>query len=168
LLEVFRDLEIHGARSKLTSFLAQFVKALPPGWKRDIAREKEIGRWSEGRQFVFHVTAQNGRPAARIFILVRDETLKITNVVPDKSGRLTRSEYNSFFEQFDQIASPIARKLGLVIHMTSNQRNVGELLSSDALAALRAFSGLANKSGAASSFPTAQSRSHIPAMAGWS
>jgi hypothetical protein len=146
LLEVFRDLEIRGERTKLTNFLSQFAKSLPPGWKRDRAREKEIGPYLQGRQFVFQVGVQDDRPSARLFIVVQDECLKVTNIVPMELHKLTRSDYNSFVEQFSQIASPIARKLGLPIRLTSNQRDISELLDSETLRALRAFSAGANKS----------------------
>jgi hypothetical protein len=69
MLEVFRDFEINGEQSKLTTFLSQFVKEMPSGWKRDLNREKEIrNRYSGGRQFAFRIRAwtyQHPRPAEK-------------------------------------------------------------------------------------------------------
>jgi hypothetical protein len=147
LLEVFRDFEIHGEQSKLTTFLSQFVKALPHRWKRDITREKEIRQlFNDGRQFVFRIAANDQRPGATLFVLRRGSTLRVANVVPTEVGQLSKRQYNSYIEEFSRIASPIAQRLGLQAKITSDQRDIRDLLTTEAFEALQAFSVAANKS----------------------
>jgi hypothetical protein len=146
LLEVFRDFEIHGEEPKLTTFLSQLVKVLPPGWKRDAILEKEIRHsLADGRQFVFRIEADDERPGANLFVLRRGPMLRVTNIVPTEIGQLSRRHYNSYIEEFSQIASPIAQRLGLQANITSDQRDIRNLLNPEAFAALRVFSVAANK-----------------------
>lgn len=147
MLEVFRDFEVDGEEAKLTTFLAQFVKAMPSGWERDVNREKELGKLiSSGRQFAFKIGATKQRPGATLFLLRDGRTLKITNIVPIEFGKFSRSQYNSFIDDFLEIALPIAHRLGLEPKVTSDQLDIRNLLAAEASDALRKFSALANKS----------------------
>jgi hypothetical protein len=119
LLEVFRDLEVHGAdKSKLGAFVNELNKALPPGWTRDKETERAVNRYSGSPepQFAFRIAPIHGRPAAVLFLMRRDRALKVTNIVPDV-GELTRQQYNALVEAFDAICEPIAKRHGLRVHM---------------------------------------------------
>jgi hypothetical protein len=147
LLEVFQDFEVRGARPKLTTFLSHLFRALPDGWSRDIGQEKRLKpQFQNARQFVIQIAFKNERPAANLFLIVQESTLKVTNVVPREPGKLTRAQYNSLVEEFAQSARPIANRLGLHTHITSNQTDIRVLLTPETFSALRAFSAMANKS----------------------
>jgi hypothetical protein len=119
LLEVYRDLEVQGAdKSKLSAFVNELTKALPPGWARDRETERAVNRYSGSTepQFAFRIAPIRGRPAAVLFLMRRNRALKVTNIVPDV-GELTRQQYNALVEAFDAICEPIAQRHGLTIHM---------------------------------------------------
>ena len=146
MLEVFRDFEIRGDPSKLTTFLSQLVKALPRTWKRDVNREKELRDLSgSGRHFALKVGADGDRPNVFLFLYREGHTLKVTNVVPVEYGELSRQQYNSVIEDLSQIAVPIADKLSLEAIATTGQLDIREILSPRAFQALRGFSAGANK-----------------------
>jgi hypothetical protein len=151
LIEVFRELEITGDTAKLTTFLSQFVKALPHGWHRDVAREKEIRRnTSDARHFAFRVAANEARPDVHLYLVRSGPLLRVSNVTPTQLGQISRRQYNSCIEEFWRIASPITERLGLQTSLTSGELNISEMLSPEAMKALRGFSSLANMSSGAS------------------
>jgi len=147
LLEVFRDLEVHGAdASKLSTFVADLTKALPTGWARDRDRERAITRYSDSEpQFAFRVAATQGRPAALLFLMRRGKALRITNIVPEV-GELTRQQYNALVEAFDALCEPVAERHGLSVHVSSDQQDISDLLTPKVMKALQLFSNAANKS----------------------
>jgi len=152
LLEVFRDWEIRSPdRSKLSEFLAELIRSLPRGWTRDAGREKELARHRDaGSLVVLKNDPETGLAAARLYLFSDPGIAKVTNIVPHERNELTRVEYNNILLAFHAIATPIAEKLGLEVTLTSDQENIADLMSERAMKALRAFSGLANKSTGAS------------------
>lgn len=120
MLEVYRDLEVRGPdKSKLSAFVNELTKALPPDWTRDRESEKVVNRYSGSTdpQFAFRVAPIRGRPSAVLFLMRRRGALKVTNIVPDR-GELTRQQYNTLVEAFDRICEPIAEHHGLRILLT--------------------------------------------------
>jgi hypothetical protein len=158
LLEVFRDLEVHGAdTSKLSAFVNDLTKVLPLGWTRDRERERALNRYSRSEpQFAFGIASEEGRPAAVLFLMRRDKALKITNIVPDV-GELTRHQYNTLVEAFDAICEPIAEQHGLRVHVGPDQQDISDMLTSKTMKALQLFSDAANK-GTGSSHPLDRKR----------
>jgi len=76
----------------------------------------------------------------------RGDDFVITNIVPDKVGELTRGQYNAFVLEFSAICAPVATKLGLNVHVTSDQLDISERLTARAMSALKSFSNNANMS----------------------
>jgi hypothetical protein len=148
LLEVFRDLAVKGDNNlKLTTFVAALSKSLPAGWKRDRDRERELNRHSGNPpHYSFGIAAREGKPAAHLFLMQRGDDFVITNIVPDKVGELTRGQYNAFVLEFSAICAPVATKLGLNVHVTSDQLDISERLTARAMSALKSFSNNANMS----------------------
>lgn len=145
MLEVFRDLEISGTNQPtLSTFVAALSKALPVGWKRDTAREKQLGRNSGDTHYSFSIAARQKKPAAHLFLMRRGAAFHITNIVPDKMGELGRKIYNNYVEEFRQICEPVAKRLGLTVRVTSDQQDISELLTPRAMKALQSFSSSAN------------------------
>lgn len=165
-MEVFRELEVTGGGpAQRLSFIDEVSKDLPAGWKRDQAIETDLNRrLSDGqKQFAFYISAVAAiapdlpRPAARLFIAVRNNALTVTNIVPDGVAQLSRSQYNSIILEFQRIASPAARQLGLETKTTSDQVEISELVSPETWQALKSFSAAANK-GTGSSHPMDRDR----------
>ncbi|WP_439395187.1 hypothetical protein ACRQ5Q_39450 [Bradyrhizobium sp. PMVTL-01] len=147
MLEVFRNFEITGDQAKFTNFLSQLSKSLPSGWKRNANREKEIRHASakDARTFVFSIAPQGERPAANLFLMRSAHSVRITNVVPVEYGKLSKSQYNSFIDEFSRAAAPIAESMGLDATVTSGQLDVRTLLGDSTFRALKAFSQMANR-----------------------
>jgi hypothetical protein len=146
VLEVFQELEIRGTRdAKFDKFISELSKALPKGWTRDRDRERQVNRYSGlGRQIAFYVAASAGRPAAHLFLLSIPGGYRVSNVVPEQSGQLSRTEYNSLVEAFYAICAPVADANGLQVELSSDQMDISEELTDRAMNALRAFEGMAN------------------------
>jgi hypothetical protein len=153
ILEVFREFEVKGNRpSQLADLMERVSDDLPAGWQRDSKREAEIERRIAAKQYVFSVPATavpapgSGRPATFLFAWLHGTHLEVTNIVPAGIGQLTKGEYNSILVEFEKVVSPLATLLGLEEKTTSDQIQIGDLLSDDAWNALRRFSVSANKS----------------------
>jgi hypothetical protein len=152
LLEVFRNFEITGEEPKLTTFLSQLSRRLPSGWKRNPSREKEIRHASgkDAKTFVFSIAPQDERPAANLFLMRSGHSLRITNIVPVEYGQLSKSQYNSFIDEFSSAAVPVAESVGLNATMTPAQLDVRVLVGENTFRALKAFSDFANRTTGAS------------------
>jgi hypothetical protein len=146
LLEVFRDLVVHGANTaKLIKFVIDLTKALPAGWTRDLDCERTITRYSDSEsQFAFRVAASDGRPTALVFLMRLGKALKITNIVPE-NGKLTRQQYNALVEAFDALCEPVAKRHGLSVDVSSDHQDISELLTPKTMRALHLFSNAANR-----------------------
>jgi hypothetical protein len=145
LLEVFRELEVLGNKAELDKFVSELGKALPKGWTRDRDRERQVNRYSDtAHQMAFYVAASPVRPAAHLFLISIPRGYRVSNVVPEKLGKLTRGEYNYIVEEFRAICAPIAVSNGLQLQISSNQMDISEQLTPRSMKALTAFEGSAN------------------------
>lgn len=110
MLDVFRELEIRGGNEKkLDRFISELNKVLPKGWTRDRDRERQVNRYSGTPAQVAYYIAQNpNRPAVHLFLIRTPEGYRVSNVVPEQLGQLTRAEYNSFVQDFQAICAPVA------------------------------------------------------------
>jgi hypothetical protein len=105
--------------------------SLPGGWRREKNKEKEVSRSLAGMPtYAFYVPGRDERPAAYIFMMLSNNSLKISNIVPATPGNLSRAEYNALLEQFSKVCSPIVAALNLRMQVTSDQQNVPDLLKS--------------------------------------
>jgi len=149
LLEVFRDLEIGGSKTKLRTLVSELGKSLPDAWTRDHAREKQVNeRTSSGSQVVFHIAARRERPAARLYFWHQEDrdAYLISNIVPEQVSEMTMAQYNSIVEEFRDVCAPIAQRLGLDLKITSNKLDMAHLLTPRSMKALESFELNANVS----------------------
>lgn len=146
MLEVFKELEVTGASTALDSFIDRVSHALPRGWKRSHVHEKSLQATAGRRLFAFHSEARVGWPAVNLFLARDPGGFKVTNIVPEESTRLTRSQYNAVLNEFvDQVVQPAAERLGLAISLSDEQVSITRWLSEDAAQRLLRFSENANK-----------------------
>lgn len=149
-LEVFADLYITGAESALDRFILAADPYLTGGWSRDSEAELRIQGSGTKPTYVF---AKKFSQAARalLFLVREPHRLKVTNIVPQGTGRLSRQQYNSILRDFsNSIAEPVAVQIGLEVTRTSEQRDLRHWLSDEAADALESFSSHANKSSGSS------------------
>jgi hypothetical protein len=158
LLEVFRELEVTGDTSVLDDFIDRVSRALPDGWSRNRAREKDAKLVGGHRLFAFHCKDVGRWPAADLFLARDYGRFKVTNIVPEKAGSLSRSQYNAVLNEFaEQAIRPAASALGLEVSVTDEHAPITRWLSAEATLLLRQFSENANK-GTGSSHPLDFSR----------
>jgi hypothetical protein len=153
LLEVFRELEVTGDTSVLDDFIDRVSRALPHGWSRNRAREKDVKLIGGHQLFAFHCNDVGRWPAANLFLARDSDRFKVTNIVPEKTGSLSRSQYNAVLSEFaEQAIRPTASALGLEVSVTDEHAPITRWLSKEAAQLLRQFSKNANK-GTGSSHP---------------
>ena len=153
MLEVFKELEVTGDTSVLDDFIDRVSRVLPHGWSRNRAREKDVKLMGGHRLFAFHCKDVGQWPAADLFLARDSGRLKVTNIVPEKTGSLSRSQYNAVLSEFaEQAIRPTASALGLEVSVTDERAPITRWLSEKAAQLLRQFSENANK-GTGSSHP---------------
>ena len=154
MLEVHKELVIHGDGRRLDEFIEALSDRPEPAWSRDRESETRMECLSpRERQYVFKCAAEADRPAVSLFMVRRPDALQVTNVVPQQTGSLTRAQYNAVLGEFEERnARPVARGLGLDITITPDRLPITRWVSADAERRLGAFSRAANK-GTGSSHP---------------
>jgi hypothetical protein len=92
------------------------------GWSRDQTREKEASRLegSDGLEWlVLNRDATPEIPAASLFLIVQNDDLAVTNIVPQVVSQLSRQQYNLILaEFFENVAGPACRDLNLRCTLT--------------------------------------------------
>lgn len=81
-----------------------------------------------------------------VFFLHKGNALTITNIVPEGSGQLSRQEYNSVVELLRAASEPAADRLGLRVQVSSNRKDLSDILKKKSLKAFRTFLETASKS----------------------
>jgi hypothetical protein len=154
MMEVFRDLYLHGDREQVAAAIAEVERSLPGGWTRDSVAE--AGMRSVARAgpitYCFSCTQEAGRPAATVFLAEKEPGLfYVSNVVPRQQHQLSYREYNAILEEFyEHLLRHHSERLGLRVELTATQADLSNWLSPPAAERLRKFSASANKSTGAS------------------
>ncbi len=146
-MKVFRDLTFRGRTEALRRLLERMDERATGEWRRDREKEQQL-RAAPGPMFCFRCSTSGERPAASLWLAERDDReLYVPNVVPDEIRQLSRDQYNRILQGFhDEIALPAAEGLGLEVIFTSEVATLDRWLSPEAIAKLRVFSQVANRS----------------------
>ena len=100
-MKVFRDLFIYVNRDNTSKFIARLEEKLSDGWIRDTDAEKRTVKLINDDFFYFTCTAKDERNAALLALMRWDEqTLYVSNIVPQEPLRLSYHQYNSILEEF--------------------------------------------------------------------
>jgi hypothetical protein len=151
-LRNYRDVTLNGPQKSLAALGDSLEGVLPKDrWVRERDKEKQWPTSSAtGIGFVFARKADT-LPAARVFVLVSENTGSISNVVPNEQGKLSFDQYNGILADFlEQGLNLVAPKLGVTVNATKPDRPITDWLSQAAADKLHGFSVLANKSTGAS------------------
>ncbi len=141
----YRELTMSGLRDLLVATVAEIEKTLSDGWSRNQQVENKIRPGARLRPddlcFCFECGPTACRRGASL-VLMRDRNgnLSLSNIVPDKLGRLTYDEFNYILEEFLQkFAKPAAAKTGVAIEVTSGVVTIDDWFSKETADKLRHF-----------------------------
>lgn len=145
-MKVFRDLSFRGRADALGRLVERMDERATGEWRRDREKEQQL-KGAPGPMFCFRCSASRDRPAASLWLADTDgQELYVPNIVPDELRQLSRDQYNQILQAFhDEIALPAAEGLDLKVTFTSEVATLDRWLSPEAIAKLRAFSQLANR-----------------------
>lgn len=146
MLEVFKDLSIRGDAATLDRLVPAIAGLLPGGWSRDSEAEERLRNPIAGIQYVFRFVGRAELPAVSLFIVEDDESLKVSNIVPQQAGSISRGQYNLVVDEFASFAGPVAQSMGLTVSLTNDREPITHWLSTAAADELRRFARTANKS----------------------
>lgn len=157
----YGDLEITGSVADLQAVLERIDAGLTNGWCRDTETEREQAHRSLGlgETFLYRCSAQGTRPAALLCLWRTDEEgLKVVNIVPAETGRLSFDQYNAILDEFrTQFVEAASRELPVTISAPSSDVTIEHWVSPETANKLERFSALANKS-TGSSHPADEAR----------
>jgi len=147
-MKVFRDLFIYVNRDNTSKFIARLEEKLSDGWIRDADAEKRTVKLINDEFFYFTCTATDDRNAALLALMRWDEqTLYVSNIVPQNPLRLSYSQYNFILEEFyERFVKPVVEEMDLKASLSPDEVNIENWISEESVKKLKNFSVAANKS----------------------
>ncbi|MGZ3752346.1 MAG: hypothetical protein ACXVB0_15685 [Mucilaginibacter sp.] len=151
-MQVFKDLRIidrDDDRSRLILFLNEL-------------KSQEVSEWpylvKESRDYATHIFKDESEVAvfrsplichrtATVWLILTGREVKITNIVPTKTGSLSFDEYNAIFDRFyNQKVLPAARKAEVDMVSTAPEIHIEEVIGQETYEKLRIWEMTANPS----------------------
>lgn len=148
-IEVFQDLMLRVLAGDLSSVRSALLKHVAGQWSHAPEAEKTLKKNTslDGDVIAFQRKADATLPAAGLTLWSRVDGYEVSNIVPREMGQLGYAKYNALLQEFaDLIARPAAADVGFLVEVTSSSQSLQDVASSEVAAALRRFSGAANKS----------------------
>jgi hypothetical protein len=125
-------------------------ESLTDGWRLDLEVEERTRQGVAADVHCF--TCSNGlngsrrRRAATVFLMGRENVLRVANIVPDETPNLSREEFNAILEEFwRNFAKPAASQFGATCELTEPEADLEQWMSPETAKKLRTFSDCANK-----------------------
>jgi hypothetical protein len=146
-MKMFRDLSVFCERDSLDSLMSQVETSLTHRWSRDRVWEVQHSR-PYGEPIFCFVRPSNGEcPAVMLVICAVHYGARVSNIVPDDDGKLSRDHYNSILTEFYlRFFHPAALENGFTTELSSEELGIEEGLGAKAAGLLKAFSDTTNKS----------------------
>lgn len=147
-IEVFRDLNINSDQVTLDVIRASFLSAQTDEWVHDDEQEAKLRRHSvlEGDVLVFLYDGSI-HPKSTLTLWQRDNSYRVTNIVPAEVGQLDAKQYNELLMDFvSKVVNRSNQREALNLGLTDDIRSLDSWTSESAARALSSFSSLANKS----------------------
>ncbi|MCP4155382.1 MAG: hypothetical protein GY757_47090, partial [bacterium] len=145
-MKVFRDITINANKEKFSPLLDCLEKKFTNGWKRELATEEGAREFIETEFYYFACSAKDDREAAIVALVRKDsDTLRVSNIIPQDSSRLTLDQYNQVLVDFyETIIEPCAKELNIETTITKPRESINDWLSGDSLRKLESFLSAAN------------------------
>ena len=156
-MKTYRELYFRGSREQLKKFIDEMKKCVAVNWRMEIQSE----RWKD---YLFFDYMGENVEKARVSIFIGDGIekgeLSVGNIVPIEKSELSIDEYNAVLLQFyNDIIKPY-KESGTDLDISEPSDDVFDptsIITKEALAKLKSFCNLANKS-TGSSHPSDQER----------
>jgi len=151
-LEVFQELHLR-TRSADISIRDHILAQVKAPWRHDPEREQNVRTYALKQEEVIALIREafDGIDESALVLWQEDDGFRVANIVPRNVGELGISKYNEILRDFvARVAEPAARAGGFVVAMTAPLQTLEDWLEAAPAAALRRFSGAANKSTGAS------------------
>lgn len=150
-IEVFQDLEVHCKSPHVESFIKSLTGTLNQGWIRNSELEarvnKEISYSHIKAQYSFSCGEVNERKAATLWLVEVNDGLRVSNIVPAKTGRLSYAEYNYILNEFYNLfILPFCIKGEIEVNLGKASVTIDDWAKPETVRALKLFSFVANKS----------------------
>lgn len=147
-MKVFQELELQGSKSLLSKAIEVISESLDQGWIRNNEKERWLASKSSDEQYGFSCTKRQEREPADLWLLYRDdETLYVSNIIPQECDELSIDQYNLIISEFyERFVQPVAESLGLAHTLTSPTKPIEALLSEETVAKLKGFARFPHKS----------------------
>lgn len=144
-----RELKISGNKAALKKFLKTLKNNLPDGWinkkENEISYSKTVNL-SQEEVGCFESPNINGK-VTFIWLLLENDILRITNVVPGEVGELSIEEYNRFVKEFhDQCLSQTIIPSDIEIYLSPSDVSIEEIAGEETAQKLKAWAYSANPS----------------------
>ncbi|MCC6630166.1 MAG: hypothetical protein IT340_22530 [Chloroflexi bacterium] len=150
MLEVLKELDVEGDMVALGAFIAAVAHPSAVGWARYLEGERRNGErlpLSDERRLWFRRDSMGDIPPTDLFLVCGPGHCRVTNIVPQELGSLTRSQYNAVLDDFAaRVAGPAAAVLGLSLRISPDRQPLTFWLSPEAARRLTTFSQAANMS----------------------
>jgi hypothetical protein len=159
-MKEYRDLTISGSRDVLLATVAEIEKNLNEGWMRDRKVEDEgLERaflTKDELRFCFRCAPTSSRKGALLVLMSHPEnpedSLWLSNIVPDEFGQFTHDEFNYILEEFlHRFARSAAAKAGATIEASTGIIGLEDWFSKETADKLRRF---LSETGGSTSHPT--------------
>lgn len=151
-LEVFQDLHLR-TRSADVSIREHILAQVKEPWRHDPKREQSVRTYALRQEDVIALVREplESIDESALVLWQEHDGYRIANIVPRNVGELGIAKYNAILRDFvTRVAEPAAKVGGFIVEVTAAQQTLEDWLEEEPAAALRRFSGAANKSTGAS------------------
>jgi hypothetical protein len=147
-MKAYGNLVVRGSERALEDFIVALEKRHAGGWTRHHKREAEVSTAALGKMYCFACTADGARPACELWLRMHsDDSLDVSNILPQESPSLTYDQYNSVLSDFYRTcAEPAAKDVGVDVEFGNADLRLEDFVSAKTAKLLRSFSTLANRS----------------------
>lgn len=142
-MKTFRELYIHLNGVDIDTFYEKLEQSAKAPWVH-----KERGGIEEKSTCFEALKGLPATPPVKLFIFPRDSgILRVSNIIPAKTGWLTYDQYNAALEHFhENIVCPAITGTDIKADLTSDQISIGSIAGDNVEEAFVRFSNSANKS----------------------
>jgi len=129
-------------------YIAKLEDCLPDRWTRDKVAEKRVNSFGWACNYCFTYDCDDGTEVVTLFFIeMSGGGLRVSNIMPSKSDRLTYSEYNKILSDFtDSVISRLPDAGKHTVVALSDEVNFEVLLGECGFELLKKFATTANKS----------------------
>jgi len=106
----------------------------------------ELKHSAEMHYYCFSCTEESHRASAWVYLAKWTEEVRVSNILPRKTGQLSINQYNAILEEFaERFLRPAAAKTGVSVELSDAEADLENWMTRATADKLRRFSRAANK-----------------------